>query len=543
MQKLHHIFFLLLALAVATACYQRQQSTIKQALALANESPDSALKVLDGINRHSLSDGEQAMYALAYTLAQDKSGLDVDNDSLIRLAYDHYKNVPTDSLYGRCMYYMGKYYMLVDSLEHAKYCLGLSEKAFCSLKDTANQCLALLQLSCVDEYRNPKVSLAYSQKAVNIYRKFSGSKPFYMMMYTINELQDYFFCGDTAKAVFLSNNVLRDAEERGDSDSRGAAYHNLSWIYTEIGKQEEALRYALSALEFYKKKENFVYFNLAHCYENCGRNEEAYNLLDTLQLSSKSDKFRSFHSLFQLSYKMRKYEKLMSYADSAFDNLAQMYIETFNDKDRYYAEAMENVEKTSYEKGRASQYQMIVMLLIFLSVISALWLSSAYSNHQKKVRLKMQEERELARKEKEAILKECDSVKERYDKELEKQSATIELLREYIVQKVDIICRLKSFDGKSSHHVVLNDQDWKDIEEFLDITSDNFVKRIREKFPDFKEKEYQMLMLIRIDLPTKTLANIYGISEKSVKQRLLVFKKKVGLYDPTLSLRDFVDGY
>ena len=28
------------------------------------------------------------MYALAYTIAQDKSGIDVDNDSLIRIAYE-----------------------------------------------------------------------------------------------------------------------------------------------------------------------------------------------------------------------------------------------------------------------------------------------------------------------------------------------------------------------------------------------------------------------------------------------------------------------
>lgn len=543
MQKLHHIFFLLLALAVATACHQRQQSTIKQAIALANESPDSALKVLDGINRHSLSDGEQAMYALAYTLAQDKSGLDVDNDSLIRLAYDHYKDAPTDSLYGRCMYYMGKYYMLVDSLEHAKYCLGLSEKAFCSLKDTANQCLALEKMASIDEYRYPEVALAFAKKAEKMYHMFSRANPNYKIAHTLTVAQCYYFCTDTIKALDCLREALKKAEKEGDSITCGQVYHNLSWIYTDIGKQDEALEYALRSLDFYKHKTISQYFNLAQCYENCGRNEDSFNLLDSLDLNSKKEKFHSFHSKLQLAYKMRKNDIFMTLADSAFENLAEMYVEAANDKDKYYSEAMENVGKTSYEKGRASQYQMIVMLLIFLSVISALWLSSAYSNHKKKVRLKMQEERELARKEKEAILKECDSVKERYDKELEKQSATIELLREYIVQKVDIICRLKSFDGKSSHHVVLNDQDWKDIEEFLDITSDNFVKRIREKFPDFKEKEYQMLMLIRIDLPTKTLANIYGISEKSVKQRLLVFKKKVGLYDPTLSLRDFVDGY
>ena len=58
---------------------------------------------------------EKAYYALTYYLAQNKSGLDVANDSLIRVAYNYYAKLPEDSLYARCMYYMGVYYSLSDS--------------------------------------------------------------------------------------------------------------------------------------------------------------------------------------------------------------------------------------------------------------------------------------------------------------------------------------------------------------------------------------------------------------------------------------------
>lgn len=50
-------------------------------------------------------------------MAQDKSGIDVDNDSLLRNAYNWYNGKPADSLYAKCEYYMGKYYALNDSSE------------------------------------------------------------------------------------------------------------------------------------------------------------------------------------------------------------------------------------------------------------------------------------------------------------------------------------------------------------------------------------------------------------------------------------------
>lgn len=47
-----------------------------------------------------------ARYALVYTIAQDKSRLDVDNNSLLRTAYTYYNNQENDSLYAKCEYYM-----------------------------------------------------------------------------------------------------------------------------------------------------------------------------------------------------------------------------------------------------------------------------------------------------------------------------------------------------------------------------------------------------------------------------------------------------
>ena len=87
-----------------------ERQTLRSALQMAYADPDSALTMLHTIDRRALPPAEKAYYALTYYLAQNKSGLDVANDSLIRVAYNYYAKLPEDSLYARCMYYMGVYY-------------------------------------------------------------------------------------------------------------------------------------------------------------------------------------------------------------------------------------------------------------------------------------------------------------------------------------------------------------------------------------------------------------------------------------------------
>ena len=69
--------------SVFVSCYQSHKKELDLAYVLAESKPDSALTFLNHIDQVKLSDEEMAKYALTYYMAQDKSGLDVDNDSLI----------------------------------------------------------------------------------------------------------------------------------------------------------------------------------------------------------------------------------------------------------------------------------------------------------------------------------------------------------------------------------------------------------------------------------------------------------------------------
>ena len=68
--------------------------------------------MFDGVKQSKLTKPEKARFALVYMIAQDKSGLDVDNDSFLRIPYTYYNNKEDDSLYAKCMNYMGKCYQI-----------------------------------------------------------------------------------------------------------------------------------------------------------------------------------------------------------------------------------------------------------------------------------------------------------------------------------------------------------------------------------------------------------------------------------------------
>ena len=77
--------------------------------------------------------------------------MDVDNDSLIRIAYDWYEGHQEDSLYASSLYYMGTCFLLNDSMEQAKSCLEKSYSISDSLHNMNLKCLALDKLLEVGE--------------------------------------------------------------------------------------------------------------------------------------------------------------------------------------------------------------------------------------------------------------------------------------------------------------------------------------------------------------------------------------------------------
>ena len=91
--------------------------------------------------------------------------------------------------------------------------------------------------------------------------------------------------------------------------------------------------------------------------------------------------------------------------------------------------------------------------------------------------------------------------------------------------------------------MVLRDNDWKDIESLLNCTQNQFVQKIRKQYKHLTEEDIRLIMLIRLGIPSKSMATIYGINDSSVRQKLYLFKEKLSIQGGDLSLRAFIKDY
>lgn len=116
MRRLFSIFFILFSIS----CSNSIDTTLDRAASLMIERPDSAYKILSAIDRTEIRGKRaEARYALLYAQSLDKNWIDVDNDSLIRVAVDYYRNHGKAIDKAKAFYYSGVVYYNASDIDEA----------------------------------------------------------------------------------------------------------------------------------------------------------------------------------------------------------------------------------------------------------------------------------------------------------------------------------------------------------------------------------------------------------------------------------------
>lgn len=112
MRPICHLFrlmLLLLACCITSCSNHKQKETLNRAESLMEAHPDSALTILEGIEKSELgSKEEKARYALLMSMALDKNYIDTTSFDVLQPAIDYYleNGNPTEKL--RTYYYQGR---------------------------------------------------------------------------------------------------------------------------------------------------------------------------------------------------------------------------------------------------------------------------------------------------------------------------------------------------------------------------------------------------------------------------------------------------
>lgn len=87
------------------------------------------------------------------------------------------------------------------------------------------------------------------------------------------------------------------------------------------------------------------------------------------------------------------------------------------------------------------------------------------------------------------------------------------------------------------------EEDWIELECFMNRYHRGFMKRLRKKHPSLKENDYQVCMLLKMRWANLALAQFYSISTSSVKQKLSRLKNKLSIADSEISAREYIESF
>ena len=548
MKKSFLYFCLLLVISfVFSSCHSDRSRILVSAYSMVDSLPDSTLALLRKVDCDNLSAKDMAEYSLLFTMAQDKSGLDVDNDSLIRIAYDWFQQHQDDSLYAKCLYYMGKYYMLNDSTEQAISLLTESSEKSSKIGDLKTESMALEKLSKVYQVVEPKKSLIFSKKALETYASYQYATLKNRIYLNLNYSEALLACEITRKSVDVALSILPKALVLKDSVVLADVYQDLANSYLYLGYKDSCLFYAKKTYDLQPIKNMSCRLMLADAYQEADSVRQCLALLESLKPTLSTEKYVCFQICSQASIKMQDYEKSKMYVDSAYSCIENMYAEAVKGKADYYSSFLEKEKQKSELKGRAEMQSYLLLLVIILALLVIVFLLYVYKNSRSKAQKEIIFEKRQAemkvRHEHELAMIEKNLSEQYHQKELSRKEVQLSIMRSYLMKLVTAVEKLNSIKTGTGKHVVLTEKDWKEIAAFLDSTENMFVTRLKTRFPNLSEGDLHLMMLLRLKMPQKVLASLYCITEKAVKQKLFLYKEKVGINGQNISLREYMETF
>ena len=528
------LFFVMLSVLVS--CYQSHKRELDLAYTLAESKPDSALAFLNRINQGKLSDEDMAKYALIYYMAQDKSGLDVDNDSLIRIAYDWYGEHQADSLYASSLYYMGKYFLLNDSMEQAKSCLEKSYSISDSLHNMNLKCLALDKLIEVEEQLAPYKALNYAKVLVKMYESMPNVSIYNKVAAHLRLGETFFSVDSLQQALEEEEKAYRQAKQVDDRNLLSYVRQNLASSFEEMGENDSCLYYARQAYDLNAANRFSCLLTLASAYISVDSINQAFRLLKQATPKTAEDRYSVFYVQSQAAMKAQDYKSAKSFSDSAYHYLEDMYRTALQGKADYYKSFLKKESERAKMQGKAEMQRWVFSLMAVLFFVVVIFVLYVYKSYKKQVKLRMEHEREVH-------LQKQQMQDKIHQEELSHKEVQLSVMRNYLQKKIDVVEKLNSIAPNENKHVVLSESDWDELEVFLDSVENLFVKRLKQKHPNLSKTDLRLMMLLRLKLSQKALASIYCISEKAIKQKLFLYKNKVGIKNEHFSLRNYIENY
>ncbi len=517
---------------------------------------------------------------------QDKLVLD---SLLVSLQYAKEDSCKLSSLCGLFNYYVDR--NLLKSLEYSQQALEVARRMENSTRIAYVQFRRGEQLLLSGDYDEALKHLFQSLKiydeahdTISLYKVYNNIGAIYNRIHDYDKSLEYYF-----KAVDSYNK----------KDSRGnhpyTIYNNIGNIYSIRNEIDTALEYYQKSLDLAKTFEDFrvmgaVYNNLGKLYTEMGNYDEAYaHLQSSLKCNQKIDDknglAKSYYFLANYYIQVREYNKALGAIRNSLDmgkevgalltsQMAYQLLYEAYEKKGDMAKALEAYklyktvsdslinEKTIQEitkvkmqfdfdkkeklikaeqEKRKFKYALIISILSLCVIITGL-LYNLMRNRTKRIHI-----------EKKQLHLENKNLEN--DLEIKNKELTTHVM--YLIQKNMLISnitdkmlslkkKVKPENRESMQKIILElyaaveREAWDEFECRFQQVHTHFYAVLQERFPQLTPGEKKLAAFLRLNMSTKEIAAILGISTNSVDVARYRLRKKIGLVNTEVNLVNYL---
>jgi tetratricopeptide (TPR) repeat protein len=561
------------ALSIALSIYEQSPlvqpeivvwSTVTYAyFLLENDSISKAEKLLSGIYSKLLNAtrSDKAFYYLAEGLLRTYQGKYVVADSLYREAETLGNNgillVLLKQARADNLRYQGK---LNQSYVLWLAALDLSEE----LADSVEISDCYLGKGTVELLRK---ELDQVKTSVQVFQRFNqsvGNRKKVAYALSVLSLIDY-HKNDFEASIEKNLEAFEIRKQINDLKGQGESLNNLALGYMGRKNWNQALRYLNDAVQMKTQANDFtqmtvIFNNMGHCYSRLGDQDLALKCFEqALEKGKENGQFgdvvRSYQNIVNLHSKQKQFEKAFEIQSRLMvlkDSLAKAEREdALNELEVKYETQDKEKEISLLQKEQTiitNRWLTLALGLFLAIVIGVLFIDNQKRKHRQEKQL-LSAEDELQK----AELKIMTDL-------LEYNQQKLSLYTENLLRKNEIVgqleSKLKSVVENASGEFgseeklmedfsgvrILTDDDWEEFKLLFDGVHRGLLERLLISYENLTLAEQRLFLLMKLDLSTKEIANILGVSPESIKKGRYRLKKKLNVLDEQ-SLQEFISRF
>lgn len=548
MKKFYRLIIVLFATIIIVSCENAKiNEHMDKAEELMNEKPDSALIILNGLDKtKGLNDSQNARYALLYSQALDKNYIDETNDSLINIAVEYYNENGTAKEKFLSLYYQGRIYYNAQNYAKSILAYTKAEQLIDEFEDDFIKGLLYTQLGFIyEKYYDYSKALNSYQLSYQYYDK--ANKYSHCRYAKYNEATIYAILPhDLNNTINTYYRIIKEAENANDTTLVSVCLSDLIVYLTQNEQFEKANSLLDSLISNYsiknKTSDFFSATALLYVYNSNIKLSSEYMQIAKEKAEDNGD------SVF-IEINKAKIAALKKDYKSAYENLCDAKVlenKAVRKRLEHPIIAIQKdylekeLEFNKYKQKSQMQTSIFIGLIIFLFGITIfIYL------------------RNLIKKREYKISEYADFIEELQQKHQENKNIVSELLQNSFKEQYKVLNSIgdtifNQTNDPKGQKIVYNEvkyiverfkekKTFQELEVLVNKYCDNVMEKLRTEVPTLEEEDYHQLCYHYAGFSGKLISLLLEKKQSNIYLRKSRLKEKIIQINPQNT--DIILGY